>query len=285
MINNFKVGLRLGIVLLIALLIVLLGVSLQACNASNDATPALVIPIAHPATSETRKVAVTGHEKNTSQAQIKYLMGKFSPSKHKFFVKIPKRYANQSGFYLRKEALEAFIKMHQAAKSDGVHLTIRSATRNFNAQKRIWERKWLGKRRLSDGTNVARDIRKSVDKSLKILQYSSMPGTSRHHWGTDIDLNSFNNKWFESGKGLKLFNWLNVNAGNFGFCRPYTTNRQFGYNEEKWHWSFKPLSAPMMKAASQVLSDAQITGFLGSETATQIGVVKKYILGVGAGCR
>lgn len=277
MINKIRVRLLVGLITLVFFL--------PACNANNSAAQPVTIPVAQPITPETKKVAMTVQVKNTSQAQINYLMGKFSPTKHNFFAKISKRYANQSGFYLRKEALDAFIKMHQAAKKDGVRLTIRSATRSFNTQKRIWERKWLGKRRLSDGTNVARDIRNPINKSLKILEYSSMPGTSRHHWGTDIDLNSFNNKWFESGRGLKLFNWLNVNAGRFGFCRPYTANRLHGYNEEKWHWSFKPLSAPMMKAASHVLSDAQITGFLGSETAAQIGVVNKYILGVGAGCR
>ncbi len=277
MINNFRVRLLLGLMLL--------GVLLQACNASNKATAPHIIPIVHPVTPETRKVAMMEHVEHTPQVQTSYLMGKFNPANNKLFTKVPKRYANQSGFYLRKEALEAFIKMHQSAQSDGVQLTIRSATRSFNAQKHIWERKWLGKRKLSDGTNVARDIRNPVNKALKILEYSAMPGTSRHHWGTDIDLNSFNNKWFESGKGLKLFNWLNANAGYYGFCRPYTANRQHGYNEEKWHWSFKPLSAPMMKAASHVLSDDQITGFLGSETAVQISVVRKYILGVGVECR
>jgi LAS superfamily LD-carboxypeptidase LdcB len=112
-----------------------------------------------------------------------------------------------------------------------------------------------------------------------------MPGTSRHHWGTDIDLNSFSNKWFESGKGLKLFNWLEANAAKYGFCRPYTANRPHGYQEEKWHWSYSPLSVPMIKVAQQTLNDQQISGFLGSETAQQIGVVNKYILGISNSCR
>ncbi|NJK84501.1 MAG: M15 family metallopeptidase [Saprospiraceae bacterium] len=41
------------------------------------------------------------------------------------------------------------------------------------------------------------------ERALKILKYSSMPGTSRHHWGTDIDLNSFSNSYFEQGEGKK----------------------------------------------------------------------------------
>ncbi len=214
-----------------------------------------------------------------------YLMGKFNPAKTKLFVKIPKKYANRSGMYLRQEALSAFIEMQTAAKQSGIRLTIHSATRNFNAQKRIWERKWLGKRSLSDGTNVARDIPNPINKALRILEYSAMPGASRHHWGTDIDLNSFNNKWFESGKGLKLFKWLEANAEKYGFCRPYTANRPSGYKEEKWHWSYAPLSAPMLRVAQHHLHDAKITGFVGSGTASQIGVVQQYILGVSDKCR
>lgn len=217
-----------------------------------------------------------------------YLMGRFNPKKRMGFVKIPKKYASRSGMYLRKEALNAFINMHTEAKKNGVNLKIRSATRSFVHQKSIWEKKWLGKRRLSDGTNVAKDIANSKQKALKILQYSSMPGTSRHHWGTDIDLNSFNNKWFEQGKGLALFQWMNANAARYGFCRPYTaknSNRPDGYNEEKWHWSYVPLSAAMTQDAENILGDMDIKGFLGSETAVQIAVVKHYILGIDASCR
>jgi hypothetical protein len=115
-----------------------------------------------------------------------------------------------------------------------------------------------------------------------------MPGTSRHHWGTEVDLNAFSNKWFESGRGLKLFKWLDNNASKYGFHRPYTkkdSQRPTGYNEEKWHWSFTPLSIPMIRDARLALDDTKITGFSGSQTARQIGVVQKYILGVSISCQ
>lgn len=250
----------------------LLGMVLPVCYANNDV--------------ERGNVASTTQQQDRDNTS--YLMGRFNPKKKAGFVKIPKKYASRAGMYLRQEALNAFIKMHRAAKKDGVNLKVRSATRNFSDQKRIWEKKWLGKRRLSDGTNVAKDIADPKQKSLKILEYSSMPSTSRHHWGTDIDLNSFNNKWFEHGKGLVLFQWLNANAAKYGFHRPYTekdANRPHGYNEEKWHWSYTPLSVPMTRDAKRLLRDQNITGFLGSETAVQIAVVKHYILGVDASCR
>ncbi len=49
-----------------------------------------------------------------------------------------------------------------------------------------------------------------------------MPGTSRHHWGTEIDLNALNNKWFENGKGLKVYQLAYKNAAQYGFHQPYT---------------------------------------------------------------
>ena len=220
---------------------------------------------------------------NISHAR-RYLMGKFDPKTTPLFVKIPKKYADRSGMYLRKEALAAFIQMQQAAQRDGVHLVIRSATRNFNYQKSIWERKWSGKKRLSDGTN-ARHIKDPKTRALRILEYSSMPGTSRHHWGSDIDLNAFNNHWFEAGKGLKIYQWLTANAAKYGFCQPYTPNRPSGYKEEKWHWSYMPLARELLRSVPLALQDQDIQGFQGSDTAVQIGVVNKYVLGVNPECK
>ena len=207
-----------------------------------------------------------------------YLMGRFNPAKHPAFVKVPSLYANRSGYYLRIEAFEAFKKMYEAARKDGVKLIIRSATRNFDYQKRIWERKWRAQKK----------SRSPKNKALKILQLSSMPSTSRHHWGTEVDLNSFSNSWFEHDQGLKLFRWMNNNAAKYGFYRPYTkkdNTRPNGYNEEKWHWSYTPLSIPMTRDAKRVLNDSKIKGFSGSGTAVDIGVVKNYILGVHESCR
>ncbi len=207
-----------------------------------------------------------------------YLMGRFNPAQHNAFAKVPAKYTNRSGYYLRKETLNAYIQMQKAARKEGVKLIIRSATRNFNYQKSIWERKWRKQKK----------SRSAKNKALNILQLSSMPGTSRHHWGTEVDLNAFSNKWFESGRGLKLFKWLDNNASKYGFHRPYTkkdSQRPTGYNEEKWHWSFTPLSIPMIRDARLALDDTKITGFSGSQTARQIGVVQKYILGVSKSCQ
>ncbi len=124
-------------------------------------------------------------------------------------------------------------------------------------------------------------------RALKILLYSSMPGTSRHHWGTDIDLNSFVNSYFEKGEGAKIYDWLTANAASYGFCQPYTEkgeSRPFGYEEERWHWSYLPLAKQLTELAKVKLKDEAISGFKGAEVAPQIRVVEKYVLGISKSC-
>ncbi len=220
-------------------------------------------------------------------AELDYIMGKFDAASHPDFVEIDRQYGSEAGMYLRREAYEAFVRMHEAARKEGIALHIRSATRSFWHQKRIWEAKWTGSRQV-DGKDLSKTIDDPVARALKILEYSAMPGSSRHHWGTDMDLNELNNGHFEQGIGLKTYQWLQAHAADFGFCQPYSPKgkeRPEGYNEEKWHWSYLPLSDSLTKTAREHLTDEMMKGFLGAETATRIGIVKKYVLGIGPGCR
>jgi LAS superfamily LD-carboxypeptidase LdcB len=181
--------------------------------------------------------------------------------------------------YLRKEAFEAFQKMHAAALADGVTLKIISSSRTFIQQKAIWESKW------AKNTGSHPD---PLTRAKKILQFSAMPGASRHHWGTDIDLNNLSDQWFQQGEGKKIYTWLVKNAGNFGFCQPYSAKNELrpeGYNEEKWHWSYMPISKKLTTLAQTKMKDSMITGFSGAETATEIGVVEKYVLGINQQCQ
>ena len=204
------------------------------------------------------------------------IQGRFSPATHKDFVKINKKHASRSGIYLNSKAYDAFINMRESAKKDDVDLKIVSATRNFNGQKRIWERKWK-KDTLS----------KPVERAKKILRYSSMPSTSRHHWGTDIDINSVELSYFLSEKGQKEYLWLQNNAKDFGFCQPYTAKgeaRKTGYNEEKWHWSYVNIAKQYTDYVKGNFSNSDIHGFLGSETASDIDIVNHYIFGINKDC-
>jgi LAS superfamily LD-carboxypeptidase LdcB len=215
---------------------------------------------------------------------LDYIMGKFDPAAHPDFTEIDSQYADRKGMYLRKDTYAAFILMYEAAIQDGIRLQIRSATRNFSAQKGIWEAKWTGNRLIEGGENLSETTPDAKERALKILRFSSMPGSSRHHWGTDIDLNSFENSWFEAGEGLNIYKWLQANADQYGFCQPYTSGRPYGYFEERWHWTYMPVSAPLTTFAKAHLKNEMINGFLGSESAPMIDIVKKYVLGINEGC-
>ena len=219
---------------------------------------------------------------------LDFVMGKFEPKQRADFAKIDKAFADQQGRYMHKGAYEAFKMMHKAAKEDGINLIIKSAARNFEYQKGIWERKWTGATLLEGKENAAKAYENHTERAIAILKYSSMPGSSRHHWGTDIDINSFNNSYFETGQGKKEFEWLSENASKFGYCRPYTklgTDRSSGYQEEKWHWSYTPVASYCTEYAEKNLTNEMFKGFQGSEVAEQINIKDNYILGISSSCK
>lgn len=209
-------------------------------------------------------------------ADKNYLLGKFNPAERSDFVKVGAPYSSKEKMMLRKECFDAFQKMYEAAAKDGVKLNIISSTRTFAQQKAIWEGKW---------ERFAAEAPDPEARARKILEYSSMPGSSRHHWGTDIDLNDLNNPAFEAGgKYEQVYKWLQEHAQEYGFCQPYTAGRPHGYFEEKWHWSYTPLSKGLAADWKMQLSDSDITGFKGAEMAQRIGIKEHYVLGVNKDC-
>ena len=260
----------------------IIGIILIACT-SNQGNSAEHVPESRLPTNPTPL------EPEREPVQSQYLLGKFDPAQHPDFVQLKAPYAggNAIGRYLRKEAFQAFKDMHSAAEADGVSLVILSATRNFDSQKAIWEAKWTGKR-LVGGKNLRNSLPDPARRAKEILLYSSMPGTSRHHWGTDIDVNAFTNSYFESGVGKKTYDWLNKHAADYGFCQPYTNkslNARTGYEEERWHWSYMPISHAYLQAYREQVSIDEIEGFQGAETAQSLQVIQNYVEGIDLQCK
>lgn len=217
---------------------------------------------------------------------VHYLLGKFEPSKHADFVLVPAGQASQSGMYLRKETLEAFVRMQQAAAKDGISLVVISATRNFERQRTIWEGKWTGARKV-DGQSLNTAIPDPAERARKILRYSSMPGTSRHHWGTDFDINSLSPAHYRSGAGKKVYDWMTAHAGKFGFCQTYTAKgeaRPHGYEEEAWHWSYAPVACQLLRSYERLVNATHITGFKGADALPFVEVMQ-YVNGVSPQCK
>ncbi|MBY0426428.1 MAG: D-alanyl-D-alanine carboxypeptidase family protein, partial [Cytophagales bacterium] len=84
-----------------------------------------------------------------------------------------------NGYLLRKEAAIAFEVMSKAAKQEGISLTAVSSYRSFDQQAAIWNRKY---------TKYESQGYAGLEIIKRITEYSSLPGTSRHHWGTELDL-------------------------------------------------------------------------------------------------
>jgi zinc D-Ala-D-Ala carboxypeptidase len=243
-------------------------------------------PIDSPLTDTLQPTAIA-QEPPMDSIAITTLLGKIVPGKDTAFVPIASKYTPKSGIYLRREAYAAFEKMHTAAAAAGVKLTIISATRTFGDQKGIWENKWNGQT-LVGGKNLSTTVADPVERAKAILRYSSMPGSSRHHWGTDMDLNSLENSYFDAGNGKKEYDWLHAHAADFGYCQPYTligSERPHGYQEERWHWSYMPIAARFLKAYRAQVQLSDITGFKGSETATPLQVIEHYVSGIAPACR
>ena len=206
---------------------------------------------------------------------LRELMGRVSPTQDSAFAPIPSELCSRNGMHLRREARDAFVRMHEAAAADGISLQALSATRTFGHQASIWNRKWNGAQRMGMAP---------VDRALDILRFSSMPGSSRHHWGTDVDIHSLEPADFEQGEGARTLAWLRTHAGDHGFVEVYTPNAdRSGYQPEAWHWSYAPLSVPFLQAlnaASPEEKRAVFEGFEGASLADSVDILGRYVNGV-----
>jgi len=119
---------------------------------------------------------------------------------------------------LNSEAANAYLKMVNAAKSQGVEWGITDSYRTLDSQKDVAKRKGL----FSKGGLAAQ------------------PGTSNHGWGSAVDLN------FKVGKGNAL-EWLKKNAATYGF-----TN----IPREPWHWEHKQSAKNMGSNATNTTTDS-----------------------------
>jgi hypothetical protein len=114
----------------------------------------------------------------------------------------------------------------------------------------------------SPGRIMARELRgltaTSTDPQIHTaidtaMQTRSMPGFSRHHWGTDIDiLSAERTDWIGTGRLVPVIPFLQTEARRFGFFHPYASAGPSSsgfpaptsphYLDEPWHMSYAPLA-------------------------------------------
>ncbi|MPY24690.1 M15 family metallopeptidase [Shewanella sp. YLB-07] len=158
------------------------------------------------------------------------------------------------GHKLERRTRDAFIEMARAADCYGVTLQLCSGHRDFKRQVKIWNSKASGKRPVLDLKSRAVSLKgKSADEIIDlILLWSALPGASRHHWGTDIDvfdatgikqedLKLVTAEYSPGGPCANLYLWLLEHAAEFGFYFPFQQGLS-GVSPEPWHLSYYPVS-------------------------------------------
>jgi hypothetical protein len=130
-----------------------------------------------------------------------------------------------------------------------------------------------------------------------ILLWSALPGASRHHWGSDIDVADGNvlaagyeprleaGEYRRSGPFAALSAWLGDNLRRFGFFRPYV-RRGRGVQPEPWHVSYAPVARPALarmttRLLAEAIAGAGVDGE-GEILARLDSIRERYVLDVDA---
>lgn len=159
--------------------------------------------------------------------------------------------------FLQAQAMKAFQGLQQSAVKHGFNLQPASSFRDFARQQLIWNGKFNGERKVHDDAGNALDLSRLDDwqKAQAILRWSALPGASRHHWGTEIDI--FDPDFLPQGQSLQLEPWeyekggyffelsefLIENLPHFDFSLPFMqmpAEKKIG--REPWHISYMPLA-------------------------------------------
>ena len=162
------------------------------------------------------------------------------------------------GLSLRQELAEPLQRLSIRAGEQGIRLAIASGYRDFARQLSIWNRKVTGELPVRDSEGNIISIGSLTERELvfAILRWSALPGTSRHHWGTDFDI-------YDQAVALPpgyrvqltvaeayqefavLHQWLDreLQKGDLeGFYRPYQVDHG-GIAPEPWHLSYRPIAS------------------------------------------
>lgn len=174
---------------------------------------------------------------------------------------------------VHRQMLDPLLFLAERAASAGFILKVASSYRSFDRQLLIWNNKARGLRPVLNDAGEVIDINSlsECDKVFAILRWSALPGASRHHWGTDIDV--YGSVHIDPEYQLQLtlaetqgdgpfaefHRWLDdeLAQGNSDFFRPYAQDRG-GIAPEPWHLSYTPLATVFSRQLTQELLREQL---------------------------
>jgi len=170
-----------------------------------------------------------------------------------------------------------FYEWKLMAQTAGFNLMIASSYRSMERQRKIWNEKIAGKRPLKSKTGSIINPKDLKDEEMleTILHWTHIPGASRHHWGSDLDvfdltpfeitqskLQLENDEYEGDGPCANFNSWMEskcLKNSQFPFFRPYMGNltlinseklsprSKFFFEKELWHYSHKKMAQHFQK--------------------------------------
>jgi LAS superfamily LD-carboxypeptidase LdcB len=173
--------------------------------------------------------------------------------------------------WVHHQVKKPLTALTRAAQQAGFDLSLASSFRSFERQLNIWQRKYSGELTVYNREQQVVNMSHLTpwQRVETILIYSALPGASRHHWGTDVDV--FASNCLPAGQSLQLCEWeyeqdgyfyefaqwLKENAVHYDFDFPYQ-NIMGGIANEPWHISYLPVANLYQQAFSLAILEDTI---------------------------
>lgn len=157
-------------------------------------------------------------------------------------------------------------RLREAARKAGFELKLESAYRSYERQLSIWNRKARGELTLRDASGEPFTTLPADEESMMfaILLWSALPGGSRHHFGSEIDVSDalHTPAGYEvdltpqecDGMFKEFHDWISEETEAnrlFGFKRVFVPGRG-KVQPEKWHLSHIPTARQIQKNFSEM---------------------------------
>lgn len=146
-----------------------------------------------------------------------YLTEDYEPEE---IVDVSTQYAYE-GRIASKKSYEAYKKMADAAKAEGVNMIINSAYRSYQSQKAVYD---------ETANNYGEDYADD---------FAAHPGFSEHQSGYAFDIGKYN-VLLDDFEKTDVFKWLSKNAYKYGFILRYPKGKEeiTGFTYESWHYRY-----------------------------------------------
>ena len=169
----------------------------------------------------------------------------------------------QKGYFVHRDVVADLECLCASARDSGFEIRLESSYRPFERQLSIWNRKASGELPLLDAAGNPMERPQDEEELMyAILTWSALPGASRHHLGTDLDVVDGN----ACPEGYEVQLTPDECTGMFGRFHEFldarfATDSAFGFDRvfvpgrgkikpELWHIAHLPTSRRLLESFS-----------------------------------